>query len=265
MGTAFVRGLQGDDLRDGVIATGKHFLAYGLAEGGRNLATAMVSDRELYEVFARPFEAAIRLAGLASIMNSYSEVNGEPPAGSRAILTDLLRGRLGFDGFVVSDYMAISMLANRQHTAHDLQDAGVQAIEAGLDVELPQEVCYGTALVDAVNKGLVGTDTMDASTRPVLAAKFRLGLFEAPYVDPDTFSRVAMLPVRRQLARTLAAHSVVLLKTRGGLSRFARTRAIAVIGQTPTASATSSPAGYTAAAATRVGFAVEHPAESRPT
>ena len=98
MGVAFISGLQGDDLRTGVIATGKHFLGYALTEAGQNLAATHLGSRELYDGYATPFEAAIHLAGLRSVMNSYSEIDGVPVAASRAILTDLLRGRLGFAG-----------------------------------------------------------------------------------------------------------------------------------------------------------------------
>src|SRR5215211_4037212 len=106
-GSAFVHGLQTDDVGRGVIATGKHFLGYGASEGGMNWAPAHVPERELREVFLLPFEAAIKTAGLASIMNAYHELDGMPCGASRALLTDLLRGQLGFDGLVVSDYFAV--------------------------------------------------------------------------------------------------------------------------------------------------------------
>ena len=149
MAVAFVRGLQGKDLNDGVIATGKHFLGYGLTEGGLNCTTTHLGKRELYECFARPFEAAIREAGMASIMNSYSEIDGIPCGASKEVLTDLLRGKMGFEGFVVSDYFTIRRLVGQFHIARDLQDAGIQALEAGLDVELPNPEGY-PKLVDAV-------------------------------------------------------------------------------------------------------------------
>lgn len=119
MGVAFTRGLQGTDLREGAIATGKHFLGYGLTEAGQNMARTAVGPRELYEVYARPFEAAIKLAGLASVMNSYSTVDGVPAGASRDILTDLLRDRLGFTGTVVSDYDTIGHLHRRLRVARD--------------------------------------------------------------------------------------------------------------------------------------------------
>ncbi len=215
MAVAFVRGLQGPDLREGVLATAKHFVAYGLAEGGRNIGAVQVSERELYEVYCRPFEAAIREAGLASVMNSYSEVNGEVPAASRAILTDLLRGRLGFDGVVVADYGSIAMTLDRHDMAGDRIDAGVMAVQSGLDMELP-EVDTFKDLVSAVGDGRLDEDTLDDSVRRVLRAKFRVGVFENPYVDLEAFE-ARDRDAGATLARELGRRSVVLLKNEGGL------------------------------------------------
>ncbi len=165
-----MRGLQGNDLADGVMATAKHFIGYGNSEGGLNWAPAHIPPRELYEVFARPFETAIREAGLASVMNAYNEIDGVPCAVSKALLTDFLRGQLGFQGLVVSDYMAIETACNYHRVARDMQEAGVQAIRAGMDVELPAPTAYAF-LVDAVQKGLVDRPTIDASVRRVLPVR----------------------------------------------------------------------------------------------
>ena len=117
IGTAYVRGLQGDDLREGVAATGKHFLGYALSEGGRNWGPVQCGPRELREVYAEPFAAVIRNAGLATMMNSYASVDGLPCAGSPAILTELLRDELGFAGVVVADYSSVLMLKEHHHVA----------------------------------------------------------------------------------------------------------------------------------------------------
>lgn len=257
IGAAFVRGLQGDDLRTGVLATAKHFVAYGASEGGRNLGAVNLSPGELYEVYARPFEAAIREAGLASVMNSYADLNGEPPTTSRRILTDLLRGRLGFEGFVVSDYWAIDTVATRQHAAVDLQDAGVQAVNAGLDVELPESSCFGERLVRAVAEGLVDIRTIDTSVRRVLRAKFELGLFEQPFTDKSAWPAVDGLPSHRQLAHRVATRSMVLLRNEGGLLPLSTdVGSVAVIG--PTADSVRNLfAGYTAAAGVEMSAALE--------
>src|SRR5437660_3439428 len=126
LGTAYVRGLQTSDLRDGVVATGKHFLAYAMPEGGMNHAPVHVGPRQLREVFAEPFAAAVRDAGLASVMNSYSSVDGLPCAGSHAILTGLLRDELGFEGVVVADYFSVALLISHHDTAHDRGAAATQ-------------------------------------------------------------------------------------------------------------------------------------------
>ncbi|HEY62980.1 MAG TPA: beta-glucosidase [Caldilineae bacterium] len=231
MGSAYVKGLQGDDLRRGVIATGKHFLGYSASEGGMNWAPTHIPQRELYEVFARPFEAAIRTAGLASIMNAYSELDGVPCGVSKEVLTDLLRGRLGFQGFVVSDYMTISTAFSYHHIAKDLQDAAVQALKAGLDLELPAVEGYGELLLDAVRKGLVSEAELDQAVRRVLEAKFRLGLFENPYADPGRIPEVYGRSEHRALAREIAVKSLVLLKNEGQLLPLRKDlKSIAIIG-----------------------------------
>ena len=119
IGVAFIRGLQGEDRREGVLATAKHFLGYAMAYGGRNIGAVQLGERELLEVYARPFGAAIAEAGLESVMCAYSDLNGEPAAASRRLLTDMLRGTLGFGGLTVADYGAVNALATRQRTATD--------------------------------------------------------------------------------------------------------------------------------------------------
>ena len=231
MGIAYVKELQGDDLRKGVVATAKHFLGYGNSEGGLNWAPAYISERELYEVFARPFEAAIREAGLASVMNAYNELDGVPCAVSREVLTDLLRKRLGFQGFVVADYFAVETAFTYHRVAAGLQEAAIQAIKAGLDVELPTTAGYGNPLVEAVQSGLVDGATIDASVRRVLEFKFRLGLFEDPYVDSDRISEVFGRPENSETARMVAVKSMTLLKNDGNLLPLRKDlKSIAVIG-----------------------------------
>ena len=211
IGSAYVRGLQTGDLRDGVICTGKHFLGYGLPEGGMNHAPVQLGPRELREVFAEPFAAAIRDSGLASVMNSYSAVDGLPCAGSAAILTDLLREELGFDGLVVADYFAVALLITHHRTARDRAAAAAQALSAGLDLELPAFDCY-RELTRLVEEGAVDVALIDRAVRRVLQSKFDLGLFEQPYVDVDRASGVFDTLAQRDLARRAAAASIVLLR-----------------------------------------------------
>jgi beta-xylosidase len=153
MSVAYTRGLQGKDLTKGVLATAKHFVGYAVTEGGQNMAATAVGARELYDVHVRPFEAAFRLAGLATVMPSYSEFDGVPISASHAVLTDLLRGRMGFTGTTVSDYVAVGFLHNRQRVATTPDEAGSLALAAGMDVETP--AVYGYALIGAVKERVV--------------------------------------------------------------------------------------------------------------
>ena len=232
MGTAYVRGLQGHDLRDGVIATGKHFLGYGLSEGGMNHAPVHLGPRELREVYAEPFAASIRDGGLASVMNSYSSIDGVPCAGSSAILNDLLRGELGFEGVVVADYYAVRLLINHHGVAADPGEAGARALRAGLDLELPGRECYGEPLRALLAEGSLPVEVLDSAVRRVLRSKLQVGLFENPYVDEHTAAAVFDTSIDRALARRAAAQSIVLLKNRGGLLPLdpARLARVAVIG-----------------------------------
>jgi beta-xylosidase len=230
MSVAFTQGLQGEELAQGVLATGKHFLGYASAEGGQNMAAAHLGARELYDVYATPFEAAIRLAGLASVMNSYSEIDGVPVAASREILTALLRGRMGFTGSVVADYASVEFLHTRQRVAASGSEAGVLALTAGLDVELPNVYGYGEHLEDAVRSGALAPDVLDDAVRRALVDKFKAGLFERPYATEDP---VLLANVGREgdaLSRRLAGESITLLRNDGLLPLPATMARIAVIG-----------------------------------
>ena len=229
MGVAYVKGLQTDDLANGVVCTGKHFLGYGYSLGGRNQAPVHLGNRELREVYAEPFAAAIREAGLASIMNSYSSIDGVPVAASRAILTDLLRGELGFTGTVVADYFAVMQLHFNHMTAADPAESAIQALSAGLDVELPALDCY-KHLPTAVREGRIDESIIDESCARVLAQKIQLGLFENPYVDAGAALAVFDTPDQRALARRAAAEGVILLKNDGVLPLTPSISRLAVIG-----------------------------------
>lgn len=231
MGVAYVRGIQGDDLACGVAATGKHFLGYGLSEGGHNHKPAHIGARELREVFARPFLATIQEAGLASMMNAYNEIDGLPCGGSKAILDDLLRGELGFDGVVVADYFTTLLLITAHRIAADQGEAAARALEAGLDMELPALQCYGDPLRERVESGDVDVALVDRALRRALRLKFELGLFEEPYVDEEAAPAVYQTPAQRQLAREAARASMVLLKNEGELLPLsAELACVAVIG-----------------------------------
>jgi beta-xylosidase len=230
MGTAFVRGLQGAELGEGVIATAKHFVGYGASEGGLNWAPAHLGERELREVYLHPFEAAVRTAGLRSVMNAYNELDGIPCAADRRLLTGILRDEWGFTGTVVADYFSVRQLADYHQVAASAEEAVALALGAGLDAELPSTDCFGAPLLAALDAGLVGTDALDAAVRRVLTSKFELGLFERPYVEASSASRWIAMQEHRELARSIAAKSVVLLRNDGVLPLAAAVGSVAVIG-----------------------------------
>lgn len=229
-GTAYVRGLQGDDLSTGVAATGKHFIGHSLSQGGLNCAPVHLGTQELFDVYLTPFQAAIRDAGLAAVMNAYPEIDGEVVAASRRILTELLRGRLGFRGPVVSDYQAVPMLHNFHSAAADFAQAAAMAIQAGIDVELPTVECYGDALRRALDAGEVSLEVVDQAVLRHLALKQDLGLFDHPYVREEGVAEVFETPANRDLARTIARQSMVLLKNDGILPLSKSGQTLAVIG-----------------------------------
>ena len=230
MGVAFVRGLQGGDLREGVVATAKHLVGYGASEGGMNWAPARILPRELREVYLHPFEAAVRTAGVASVMSAYNEVDGVLCAADRDLLTGVLREQWGFEGCVVSDYFSVRQIAEYHRLARDGAHAAAMALDAGLDIELPATDCYGAPLLDALERGLVDETTLERAVGRVLRAKFELGLFDHPYVDPALATEAADTPRHHELARTIARKSIVLLKNDGALPLSQEVTAVAVIG-----------------------------------
>ncbi|GCE23642.1 glycoside hydrolase family 3 N-terminal domain-containing protein [Dictyobacter kobayashii] len=230
IGTAYVQGLQGQDLAHGVAATGKHFLGYAMSEGGRNWGPVQMGPRELREVYAEPFATVIRNTGIATIMNSYASVDGLPCAGSPAILTDLLRTELGFIGPVVADYASVDMLMNYHRVAATRGEAARLALLAGLDMELPAIDCYGEPLKAEVEAGRLSQEVVNTAVRRVLQLKFQLGLFEHPYVDTSSASAVFQTPDQRSLARQVVAQSTILLTNDGVLPLSPTIKRVAVIG-----------------------------------
>jgi beta-glucosidase len=224
MGTAAVRGFQGDGTfhdRKHLMATLKHFVAHGQPEAGMNCGPVNVSLRELREIFLPPFESAIRDAGAASVMASYNEVDGVPSHANRWLLRDVLREEWGFEGFVVSDYYALWELHDRpdthgHHVAADKREACALAVRAGVNIELPEPDCY-THLVDLVNAGSLSETELDDLVAPMLAWKFRFGLFDDPYVDPDAADRIVGSDANRALALQAAREAITLLKNDGGV------------------------------------------------
>jgi beta-glucosidase len=230
IGAAYVRGLQTDDLRHGVAATGKHFLGYAMSEGGRNWNPVQLGPRELREVYAEPFAAAIREAGIAAMMNSYASIDGVPCAGSYAILTELLRDELGFAGAVVADYFSVAQLFSFHRVAATEGEAAALALTAGLDMELPATAYYAAPLKAEIAAGRLPQEVVDTAVRRVLALKFKLGLFEHPYVDAGAASAQFQTREQRALAAEAVAKSVILLTNDGVLPLAPTARRVAVIG-----------------------------------
>ncbi|OZB84346.1 glycoside hydrolase family 3 N-terminal domain-containing protein [Microbacterium sp. 13-71-7] len=227
IGTAYVRGLQSA----GVHATLKHFLGYSGSRAGRNHAPVSAGPREVADVFLPPFEMAIRDGGVRSVMNSYAEIDGVPVASNPELLTGVLRERLGFDGVVVADYFAVAFLEVMHAVAADRGEAAELALRAGIDVELPSGDAFAAPLIDRIRAGALDEAYLDRAVIRVLAQKEQLGLLEADAFEDEPPSAVDLdTPQHRDLARRLAAASLVLLSNDGTLPLAGTARRIALIG-----------------------------------
>ncbi|HTE45618.1 MAG TPA: glycoside hydrolase family 3 N-terminal domain-containing protein [Gemmatimonadaceae bacterium] len=239
MGVAAVRGFQGDaTFRDKkrVMATLKHFAAHGQPEGGINCGPVDISMRVLRETFLSTFKTALHEAGAISVMASYNEIDGVPSHASRWLLRDVLRDEWGFTGFIVSDYYAIWELGNRPDThghrvAADKKESALIAVRAGVNIELPEPDCY-LHLVDLVREGTLQESELNDLVGPMLLWKFKMGLFDDPYVDPNEAERVVGSTENRTIARRAARETITLLKNEGGLLPLdpKKLKSIAVIG-----------------------------------
>jgi len=220
MSAAKVKGYQGGDGiavdRKHVIATAKHFPAYSCPERGQDASPVDISEYTFRTVHLPAFQAAIR-AGAWAVMPCYNEINGKPVHGSKEYLTDLLRKELGFSGIVVSDASGIDMLHTHHHTAETYEEAVRQGVEAGIDIDIFAGANFASALLSLVENGRISERRIDESVRRILEAKFRLGLFEDPYMDPEIASKVVGCKEHREIALSVARKSMTLLKNEGGL------------------------------------------------
>ncbi|MGY1605400.1 beta-xylosidase/alpha-l-arabinosidase [Geodermatophilus sp. SYSU D00815] len=211
LGTAYVRGLQSS----GVLATLKHFAGYSASRAGRNHGPVSMGRRELLDVVLPPFEAAVTLGGVGSVMNSYSDVDGVPAGADPWLLTEVLRDDWGFRGTVVSDYWAVPFLATMHRVAGDAAGAGALALAAGIDVELPDTLGYGAGLVEQVRRGAVPEELVDRAARRALTQKVELGLLDPGWTPEGSVAGADAVeldsPGNRALAREIAERSVVLL------------------------------------------------------
>src|SRR5688500_2257414 len=230
LAAARVRGFQGSDYSapDKVVATAKHWVAYGAAEAGRDYNTTDLSERTLREVYFPPFKAAID-AKVGTFMTAFNDINGVPATANPFVLSDVLRSEWKFDGLVVSDYTAVMELMNHG-LARDEADAASYALNAGTDMEMVSRFYnkHGAALI---RSGKISTTTLNEAVRRVLRIKFRLGLFEKPYADEARETNSIFTPEHLAAAREIAARSMVLLKNQGDFLPLSKgVKAIAVIG-----------------------------------
>ncbi|MFD1721608.1 glycoside hydrolase family 3 N-terminal domain-containing protein [Amnibacterium endophyticum] len=225
IGSAYVRGLQST----GVDATLKHFVGYSASQAGRNHAPVHAGPRELQDVFLPPFEMALRDGGARSVMNSYTEIDGEPVAGTPRWLTEQLRDVWGFDGVVVSDYFAVAFLAIMHRVAADRGEAAALALAAGVDVELPTGDAFLAPLAERLEAGLADEALVDRAVLRVLAQKEAHGLLDADFAaEPEAVDLDS--PAHRDVALRLAEESVVLLANRDGLLPLRSPARVAVLG-----------------------------------
>ena len=226
MGVAFCKSIEDE----GVVTTPKHFVA-NVGDGGRDSHPIEFSETLLREIYFPPFKACFQEGHATSVMAAYNAVNGQPCSGNRWLLTDVLRNEWGFKGYVVSDYGSVGGILDLHHTAANLKEAGKQAVEAGLEIELPGIYAYGAPLLEAVKNGSVSESTIDTAVGRVLTAKFRLGLFENPYVDTGNAEKLNNDPAHRALSLQAAHEEVVLLKNANNFLPLKKDlRSIAVIG-----------------------------------
>ncbi|SFY52822.1 glycoside hydrolase family 3 N-terminal domain-containing protein [Streptomyces sp. F-1] len=229
VGAAYVRGLE----RSGIVATLKHFAGYSASAAGRNMAPVACGPREFADVLLEPFVAGLRLGGARAVMVSQNDVDGIPATGDPHLLTDVLRGELGFDGVVLGDYFGIWNLKHIHGMATSREEAAALALRAGVDMELPTTHCFGAPLVETVRQGAVAEELVDRAAARVLTLKCELGMLDEtwkadlaalPALEPGDLDP----PGHRALARRLAEASVVLLANDGTLPL--RDGAVALVG-----------------------------------
>lgn len=228
---AQVRGFQGNDLSspEHVLACAKHFAGYGAADGGRDYDSSYISDSELWNVYFPPFKAALD-AGVSTFMSAYMDLNDVPATGNSFLMQDVLRKTWKFQGFVVSDANSIGDLVTHGF-ARDRKDAAFRAFTAGVNMDMASGT-YSENLLALVKAGRISEAQIEDAVRPILAAKYQLGLFEHPYVDEARSKSIIGAPEYLPLAREAAQRTAVLLRNEGGLLPLAKDKgkSIAVIG-----------------------------------
>jgi beta-glucosidase len=238
LGSAFVRGMQGDPLKtktsfafDKVMCTGKHFAAYSKPIAGINLAPADIGERELRSMFLPPFKDAIQGANIAAIMPSYNEIDGIPAHSNEFLLKQVLRHEWDFKGYVFSDYGGLSQLYNFHKVAKTPADAALLGFKAGVDLEASRPDVY-KHLIELVKEGKVKESQVDTAVARILTAKFKAGLFEKPLADTARIKSRLHTPEHIQLSQQIAEESIILLKNEKNLLplNISKLKSIAVIG-----------------------------------
>jgi beta-glucosidase-like glycosyl hydrolase len=228
LGTRYVKGLQGEDRE--LLATLKHYAGHSFSEGARNHAPVHLGYKELNDVFMLPFEMAVKQANAGSVMPAYHDIDNEPCHASTFLLTDVLRHQWGFNGLVVADYAGINLLHAHHGVARDKAEAAAEAFDAGLDIELPGFEC-AEHLQLAVEREQIPEAQINKIVSRILTEKFRLGLFENPYVDENQVNLQSK--TAKDLAKEVALQSVVLLENKGVLPLdVSKKPKVAVIGPT---------------------------------
>jgi len=227
---AMVKGYQGDDLskNNTILACVKHFALYGAAEAGRDYNTTDMSRIRMYNEYLPPYKAALE-AGAGSVMASFNEIDGIPATANKWLLTDLLRQKWGFNGFVVTDYTGILEMVD--HGLGNLKEVSTLALKAGVDMDMVSDGLPGT-LKQALDEGKITQQEIDQACRRILEAKYKLGLFEDPYryCDVNRAKNEIFTPENRQVAREVAAQTFVLLKNDNQTLPLQHTKTIALIG-----------------------------------
>ncbi|TKG91970.1 glycosyl hydrolase [Puteibacter caeruleilacunae] len=219
MGVAYITGMQGNKHKiasNNVMCMAKHFAAYSVPVAGINLGPAPIGKRELWSLHLKPFEAAVKEAGVCAIMPSYNEIDGIPAHKNSYLLYNILREKWQFDGFVFSDYKGVSMLKYFQKVAADDKDAALQSIVAGVDLEAPSDECY-QYLGQLAEEGKLDIKVIDNAVKNVLRTKFKAGLFENPYVDVKRVKSVINNKKHIELAEKIAEESIVLLENKNNI------------------------------------------------
>ncbi|MGL6174476.1 MAG: glycoside hydrolase family 3 N-terminal domain-containing protein [Cellulosilyticaceae bacterium] len=234
LGTEYVNGIQGEREyigKENVVATLKHFVAHGDPQGGINLAPVAGGERLLRELYLKPFKKVLKNTHVLSIMPAYSEYDGVPVTASPYLLRKILREELGFRGYTVSDYGAIEMLHNFHLTAETGEEAGKQAIKAGIDLEAPTPVGYTKVFKDRVEKGEIDETLIDEAVANILRVKFLAGLFENPFGASEEVEEILNCQEHKTLAYEVACESIVLLKNKDDILPLSKNKkTIAVIG-----------------------------------